>query len=58
MSDKIMVWDVRDGEAREVSREEAAAGMVRFARSLGPGTPACGAWEQRALELLRNNQSG
>jgi hypothetical protein len=58
VSDRITVWDTRAGEMREVTRRESAAGMIRFARSLGPGTPACGAWEQRALELLRNNQSG
>lgn len=49
----VMVWDVHVGMAREVSRAEAAAGLVRYARSLGPGTAACGEYERRALALLR-----
>ncbi len=50
--DTVMVWDVDAEEMREVPRAEAAAGIVRYARSLGPGTPACGVFERRALELL------
>ena len=37
--------------AVEVTRSEAAAGMVRYARSLGAGTPACGEWERRAMDI-------
>lgn len=48
----MWVWDVEAEQAVEVTREEAAAGMVRYARTLGPGTPACGVMEQRALALL------
>ena len=49
----VTVWDVDTDESREVTVQEAAAGMVRYARSLGPGTPACGEVERRALALLR-----
>jgi hypothetical protein len=34
-----------------VSPAEAAAGMQRYGRSLGLGTPACGEWERKALEI-------
>ncbi len=50
--DAVLVWDVDVEEMRELSRAEAAAGMVRYGRSLGPGTPACGVAEQHALGLL------
>lgn len=36
-----------------VTRQEAAQGLIRYARSLGRGTPACGEAERRALEILR-----
>lgn len=49
----VWVYDVDSGQMIEVTRAEAAAGMIRYARSLGPGTPACGAWEQRALEMIK-----
>lgn len=45
----VLVWDVEAGEVRVVSAAEARAGMVRYARSLGPGSPACGEHERRAL---------
>lgn len=48
----VQVFDVDTEEIREVTRAEAAAGLIRVARSLGPGTPACGLFERRALELL------
>lgn len=51
-SETVQVWDVDAEQLREVPRAEAAAGLVRYARSLGPGTPACGVGERRALELL------
>ena len=40
----------------EVTTAEAAAGMMRYARTLGPGSAACGEWERRALELLRSEE--
>jgi hypothetical protein len=40
----------------EVTAQEAAAGMVRYARTLGPGTAACGEVERRALALLRGEE--
>ena len=49
----VMVYDVATSEAREVTVEEAAAGLMRYARSLGPGTPACGEYERQALAMLR-----
>jgi hypothetical protein len=54
MTRLIQVYDTSTGEPLDVPIGEAAAGLMRFARSLGPGTPACGVWEQRALELLRS----
>lgn len=49
----VAVYDVDTGESREVSRAEAAAGMIRYARrELGAGTPACGVAEQHAVALL------
>jgi hypothetical protein len=50
----IWVWDVNSGQMIEVTRAEAAAGLLRYARSLGPGTPACGVYEQRAIELAKS----
>ena len=50
----VQVWDVRTDAVTEVTVQEAAAGMIRYARSLGPGTAACGEVERQALELLRN----
>ena len=49
----VQVWDVGTDAVTEVTAAEAAAGMIRYARSLGPGTPACGEVERQALELLR-----
>jgi len=34
-----------------VTRDEASAGLLRYAHSLGQGTPACAVWERRALVL-------
>lgn len=53
----MLVWDADSNTIIEVSRAEAAAGMVRYARSLGPGTPACGEYERRALEVLRGTDA-
>lgn len=50
-AERLLVYDEENDEVIRVSRAEAAAGMLRFARSLGPGTPACAVWEQRALEI-------
>ena len=52
---EIAVWDVADGRVITVTRSEAAAGMIRYARTLGPGSPACGELERQALELMRSN---
>ena len=49
----VLVYDEQADEIREVTRKEAAAGLMRFARSLGPGTPACGEWERKALAMAR-----
>ena len=49
----VLVWDTESGELIAVPRAEAAAGMVRYARSLGPGSPACGEVERQALQLAR-----
>jgi hypothetical protein len=54
--DTVMVWNVDTEEPMEVSRAEAAAGMVRYARTLGPGTAACGEVERQALNLLRDTE--
>jgi hypothetical protein len=44
----MQVYDVERDAMTEVTPAEARAGMVRYARSLGPGTPACAEWERRA----------
>ena len=41
------------GDPRLVTVPEAVAGMLAYARTLGPGTPACGQQEQNALALAR-----
>lgn len=46
------VYDTESGEITDVSPAEAAVGMIRYARTLGPGTPACGEYERKALALL------
>jgi hypothetical protein len=51
----VQVWDMDADEVREVTVAEAAAGMVRYARSLRPGTAACGEVERKALDLLRGS---
>jgi hypothetical protein len=53
VSDLVAVWDVVTDQTLWVTRAEAAAGVVRYARSLGPGTPACGEVERQALAMLR-----
>ena len=51
---QVEVYDEEEaGHGKFVSRQEAAAGMVRYARTLGPGAAACGVWEERASDLLR-----
>jgi hypothetical protein len=49
----ITVWDAGSDTVIEVTVAEAAAGLVRYARSLGPGTPACAEFERRAIELAK-----
>lgn len=44
-----LVYDVAADAVIAVPVAEARAGLLRFARSLGPGSPACGVWEQRAI---------
>jgi hypothetical protein len=51
-SQLIHVWDTGSDQVIEVTRGEAVAGMLRYARTLGPGTPACGELERQALSLL------
>jgi hypothetical protein len=45
----MMVYDVQRDAMVEVTLAEARAGMMRYARSLGPGSAACGVREQRGL---------
>jgi hypothetical protein len=47
----MMVYDVESDSMIEVTVADQVAGMIDFARSLGPGTPACAVWERRAIEL-------
>lgn len=53
IEDTVEVYSVERDEIITVSRQEAAAGIMRYARSLGAGTPACGVYEERALKILR-----
>jgi len=53
----MLVYDADSGEVIEVSRQEAAAGVARYARSLRPGTAACGEWERKALALLASESA-
>lgn len=52
----MIVYDVASDRMTEVTTAEAAAGMMRYARTLGPGSAACGEWERRAVELLRSEE--
>lgn len=52
----VIVWNAETDESLVVTREQAAAGIMAYARSLGPGTPACGEFERKALELLRGGR--
>lgn len=52
----MLVWDVDREQMTEVTTAEAAAGMMRYAQTLGRGSAACGEWERRALELLRSKE--
>ncbi len=47
----MQVYDVEVGTIIDVAPAEAAAGLVRYARSLGPGAAACGELERQALNL-------
>jgi len=47
----VPVFDMDADQVILVPLAEARAGMVRYARTLGPGSPAAGVWEQRALSL-------
>lgn len=49
----MWVWDVEREIMIEVTPAEAAAGVQRYARSLGAGSAACGVWERRAVAMAR-----
>lgn len=51
----VLVWDAGLGQFAAIPRLEAAAGMFRYAESFGPGTWACWAASERAMELLGDN---
>lgn len=53
--DAVPVYDVDNDCVIFVPPAEAAAGMIRYARSLGPGTAACGEIERQALALLKGS---
>ena len=55
-ADTVAVYDVETGRGMDVPRAEAAAGHLRYARSLGAGSPAAGVGEQRALAVLRGEE--
>ena len=48
----ILVYDTGTGEVRSVPVREAAAGLLRYARSPGRGTAACGEVVREAVQLL------
>jgi len=49
----IEVYVVERERIETMPVRQAAAGIIAYARqSLGAGTPACGVWEKRAIELL------
>ena len=52
----VLVYDMQNGQITEVTTAEAAAGMMRYARTLGPGSAVCGEWERRSVELLRSEE--
>ena len=54
-AEAVDVYDVQQDEIVSVPRAEAAAGIARYGRSLGEGTPACGEYERRALEVARGD---
>lgn len=49
----IEVYVVERERIESMPVRQAAAGIIAYARrELGAGTPACGVWEQRAIEML------
>lgn len=52
MSGTVWVWDVDTGVQREVAESESAAGMLRYARRLRPGSAERGEVERQALAEL------
>jgi hypothetical protein len=52
---QIAVWDDDAGTVREVTPAEAVAGLLRYARHLGAGTPAAGIATRRALRLAHEH---
>lgn len=55
-AETVMVYCEETDQILEVTPAEAAAGMLRYARSLGPGSAACGEVERQALEMLKGNR--
>jgi hypothetical protein len=54
----MLVYDLDNDQMTEVTTAEAAAGMMRYARTLGAGSAGCGEVERRAVELLRSEEEG
>jgi hypothetical protein len=58
MARMVQVYDVARDQVIEVTRTEAATGMLRYARTLGTGSPACGEYERQAMELHTGREAG
>ena len=56
MSGKTIVWDVDAEAPREVTEQEAAQGMLRYARRLRAGSAERGEVERQALGRLQGAQ--
>jgi hypothetical protein len=52
---RVLVWDGDRGEFMPIHRLEAVVAMFDYADTLGPGTWACWAASERAVELLRDD---
>jgi len=53
----VLCHDTASGAVLLLTAREAAAGMLRYAHSLGQGTPACAAWEERAVRMARTGRA-
>ena len=49
--DKVTVYDVDSGEAREVRAAEAAAGVARYAARFEAGSKTRAVWDEKAIRL-------